>query len=333
MTKKEATKTVRRRALLLAAMPVLGLCGAAHGTVAAPADEAWPRKPIRWIVPFLPGTAPDSSARVLADAMAPLLKQNIIIDNRAGAAGNLGADVVAKAAPDGYTLAMLSGVHTANTAFYRRIPFQLDKDFVPVKALGDSAVLIAASRDAPFKDVPQFLQQARAQPGRLQLGSTTSLTLDLLKVQAGVDVQLVPYKGVGEALQDLVGGRLDLVAGPALQMLPLIRDGRIRPLGLASTRRVPELPGVATFAEHVPGYDAGMWYGLFAPAGTPAEPLQRLHAQLDRILAQPALRRQLAVQGIDLAFASATPQQVRERMQAEIARWRLVAARTGNYAN
>lgn len=321
----------RRRGLLQAA--VAALLPAAAARAAAQPRPAYPNRPLRIVVPFPPGGAQDVLARLVAEPLAGQLGQPVLVENRAGAAGNLGADTVAKAPADGYTLVMLSGVHTANTAFYRRIPFQLEKDFVPVKALGDSAVLIAASRDAPFKDIPQFLQHARAQPGRLQLGSTTSLTLDLLKVQAGVDVQLVPYKGVGEALQDLVGGRLDLVAGPALQMLPLVRDGRIRALGLASTRRVPELPGVATFAEHVPGYDAGMWYGLFAPAGTPAEPLQLLQARLDRILAGPELRRQLAVQGIDLAFASASPQQVRERMQAEIARWRLVAARTGNYAN
>lgn len=319
-----------RRHLLAAGLTTLSLLSLVHPRVQA---QTYPAKPIRLVVPFPAGGAQDVLARLIAEPLAAQLKQPVIVENRAGAAGNLGADFVAKAPADGYTVGILSGVHTANTAFYRQIPFRLEKDFVPVKALGDSAVLLAASKSAPFATIPQFLAHVKAHPGQVQMGSTTSLTLDLLKVQTGLDVQLIPYKGVGEALQDLMGGRLDIVAGPALQMIPLIKQGRIRGLGLASSRRVAELPDVATFGEFVPGYEAGMWYGLFAPAGTPSVVVETLNRQVGVILNQPELREKLALQGIDIAFSSAPPEAIRERMQTEIARWRRVAAKTGNYVN
>lgn len=313
--------------------PALALAFATLAVAPSALAQTFPTKPLRIIVPFPAGGAQDVLTRLIAEPLAAQLKQPVIVENRAGAAGNLGADVLAKAPPDGYTLGVLSGVHTANAAFYRKIAYRLESDFVPVKPLGDSAVLLATSRDSPFSTIPQFLAYAKAHPGKLQLGSTTSLTLDLLKVQTGLDVQLIPYKGLGEALQDLIGGRIDLVAGPALQMIPLVKDGRLRGLGLASTRPVQELPGVATFGEFVPGYDAGMWYGLFAPAGTPPRTIELVNQQVTKILARPEVRQKLALQGIDTGFSQATPQQVQQRMQAEIARWRLVAAKTGNYAN
>jgi len=310
----------------MAALAALTLCCGAL-------SDTYPSKPLRIIVPFPAGGAQDVLARLIAEPLAARLKQPVIVENRAGAAGNLGADVLAKAQPDGYTIGILSGVHTANTAFYRKIPFQLEKDFVPIKALGESAVLLVTSKSTPYANVPQFLSYVKTHPGQVQLGSTTSLTLDLLRVQTGVDIPLVQYKGVGEALQDLIGGRIDIVAGPALQMLPLIKDGRIRALGVASTRRMPELPEVRTFGEFVPGYDAGMWFGLFAPKGTSPQTIDALSQQLTAILGQPEVRSKLAVQGVDVAFSTATPDAIRNRMQTEIARWRRVAAQTGNYAN
>jgi tripartite-type tricarboxylate transporter receptor subunit TctC len=319
--------TILRPALALA------FTALAHVPAAHAQPQAYPSKPLRIIVPFPAGGAQDVLARLIAEPLAAQLKQPVLVENRAGAAGNLGADVLAKAPADGYTFGILSGVHTANAAVYRKIAYRLDGDFAPVKALGDSAVLLAASRNGPVSTIPQFLEYAKTHPGQLQLGSTTSLTLDLLKAQTGLDIQLIPYKGLGEALQDLIGGRLDLVAGPALQMIPMIKEGRIRGLGLASTRQVSELPGVATFAEFVPGYDAGMWYGLFAPAGTPQQAITLIAQQVTQILARPDIQQKLAVQGIDTGFSQATPQQMQQRVQTEIARWREVAAKTGNYAD
>ena len=295
--------------------------------------DGYPSKPIHLIVPFPPGGAQDVLARLIAEPLSAQLKQPVVVENRGGAAGNIGADVLARATPDGYTVGILSGVHTANAAFYRKLNYQLDKDFVPVKALGESAVVLAANKSVPYHDAAQFLAYAKAHPGKIQVGSTTSLTLDLLKVQTGLDIQLIPYKGIGEALQDLMGERVDVVAGPALQMLPLIKQHRIQAIGIASARRVPELPGVGTVGDLVTGYDAGMWYGLFGPKGLPPDVAATLSRDIAAILNQPDVRARLAAQGIDVSFSSTTTAQLTARMQGEIAQWRHVAEKTGNYAN
>ena len=321
----------------MATMGRLGACVAVAATAwmaQVPAHaQAYPSRPVKIIVPFPAGGAQDILARTLADGLAERLKQAVLVENKPGAAGNLGADALAKSPADGHTLGVISGVHSANAAFYRKLPYDLEKDFTLVRALGDSAVLIVASLQAPFKTVPELLAYAKAQPGAALFGSTTSLTMDLLKVQTGADVTMVPYKGLGEALQDLMGGRIQLAAGPSPQLVPLVKEGKIRALGIASSQRMAELPGVATVAETVPGYDAGMWYGLYAPAGTPKAVLARLHADVAAVMADKATLGKLAVQGIDPAFGSASTAQVAARVQQEIARWRRVAAKTGNYAN
>ncbi|MFC5520802.1 tripartite tricarboxylate transporter substrate-binding protein [Polaromonas jejuensis] len=295
--------------------------------------QVFPLRPLRIIVPFPAGGAQDILARTLADGLAARFKQPVIVENRPGAAGNIGAEVLAKAAPDGYTLGILSGVHAANAAFYRKLSYSLERDFVPVSALGDSAVLIVASNQVPFKTIGEMLAYGKANPGKLNFGSTTSLTIDLLKVQTGVDVTMVTYKGLGDALQDLIGGRIDLGAGPSPQLIPLVKEGRIKALGLASRKRIAELPGVATVAETIDGYDAGMWYGLFAPVGTPPALVSLIAHETAQILSSKSTRDKLLMQGIDPAFSTASPQAIRERIQTETARWRKVAARTGNYAN
>jgi tripartite-type tricarboxylate transporter receptor subunit TctC len=317
-----------RRTFLAAAAAAFVL-----GATGARAADAWPSRPVRIIVPFPAGGAQDMVARIVAESLSQRLKQPVLVENRPGAAGNIGAEALAKAAPDGYTFGVLSGVHTANAAFFRKLNYSLDKDFVPVRALGDSAVVIVAAKDAPFKDLPQLLAYAKANPGRVDFGSTTSLVIDLLKTMTGADITMVPYKGLGDALQDAIGGRIQLAAGPSPQLIPLVQDGKIKALALASTKRIRELPGVATVNESVPGYDAGMWYGLFAPAGTPQAVTERVRKEVGDILQQPAIVQKLSTAGIDKGFSAATPAAISERMQQETARWRGVAARTGNYAN
>ena len=309
---------------------VVSLAIAACAGVSA---ETFPSKPLKIILPFPAGGAQDIVARTLADGLSTRLKQPVIVENRPGAAGNIGAEVLAKAPPDGYTLGILSGVHSANAAFYRKLPYSFERDFVPVSAIGDSAVLIVASNQAPFKTIGEMLAYGKGNPGKINFGSTTSLTVDLLKVQTGVDVTMVTYKGLGEALQDLIGGRIELSAGPSPQLIPLIKEGKIRALGLASKKRISELPGVATVAETVAGYDAGMWYGLFAPVGTPAPLVSRIARETAQILASRGTYEKLLAQGIDTEFSGASPQVIGGRIQTEIARWRRVAAATGNYAN
>ncbi|MBF5003885.1 Bug family tripartite tricarboxylate transporter substrate binding protein [Diaphorobacter caeni] len=309
------------------------LAGAMCLATATAFAQSYPAKPIRVVVPFPAGGTQDVLMRLIAEPLGARLKQAIVIENRGGAAGNLGADVVAKAAPDGYTLGLLSGVHTANMGFYRKIPFNLETDFVPVKAVGESAVLIVTGLKTPYANAPEFVQYVKTHPGKVQMGSTTSFSTDLLKMQMGGDIQFIPYKGVGEALQDLIGERLDVVVGPSLQLVPLVKEGKVRALGLGSSRRIPDLPDVAPFIQTVPGYDVGMWFGVFAPKGTPAEVVTRLNTELAQVLKQPELREKLQRQGIDLTFSDATTEQLQKRMRDEIVRWKALAAKTGNYAN
>jgi tripartite-type tricarboxylate transporter receptor subunit TctC len=294
--------------------------------------QDFPDKPIRIIVPFPAGGVQDLLARTVGEGLAQRLRQPVVVDNRAGAAGNIGAEALAKAKPDGYTLGILSGVHTANAGFFRKLNYDLDKDFVPVRMLGESAVLFVAGNQAPFRNVPELLAYAKAHPGRVNFGSTTSLTIDLLRMLAGTDITMIAYKGVGDALKDAIGGRIDLVAGPSPQLVPLVRDGKVRAIGLASTRALPELPGVKPVAETVPGYDAGMWYGLFAPKGTPAAVVRQLEQQLSLVLQDPATVNRLTTAGVEPAGAVA-PAAIAGRIRSESTRWRAVAARTGNYAN
>jgi tripartite-type tricarboxylate transporter receptor subunit TctC len=309
-------------------------CGALLAATCALGVHAqdFPNKPIRIIVPFPAGGVQDLLARTVGEGLAQRLKQPVVVDNRAGAAGNIGAEVLAKAPADGYTLGVLSGVHTANAGFFRKLNYDLEKDFVPVRMLGESAVLFVAGNHAPFRNVPELLAYAKAHPGRVNFGSTTSLTIDLLRVMAGTDITMIAYKGVGDALKDAIGGRIDLVAGPSPLISPLVRDGKVRAIGLASTRALAELPGVKAVAETVPGYDAGMWYGLFAPKGTPAAVVRQLEQQLSQVLKDPAIATRLATAGVEPVGAVA-PAAVATRIQTESARWRAVAARTGNYAN
>jgi tripartite-type tricarboxylate transporter receptor subunit TctC len=294
--------------------------------------QDFPNKPIRIIVPFPAGGVQDLLARTVGEGLAQRLKQPVVVDNRAGAAGNIGAEVLAKAPADGYTLGILSGVHTANAGFFRKLNYDLEKDFVPVRMLGESGVLFVAGNHAPFRNVPELVAYAKAHPGRVNFGSTTSLTIDLLRTMAGTDITMIAYKGVGDALKDAIGGRIDLVAGPSPALVPLVRDGKVRAIGLASTRALAELPGVKPVAETVPGYDAGMWYGLFAPKGTPAVIVRQLEQQLSQMLKDPAIASRLVTAGVEPA-GTVTPAAVATRIQTESARWRAVAARTGNYAN
>lgn len=299
----------------------------------AASAQSYPERPVRILVPFPAGGAQDLLARALAENLSQRLKQPFVVENRPGAAGNIGAEALARSAADGHTLGILSGVHTANAAFYRKLPYDLERDFVPIRGLGDSAVLLVASTKAPFRNTQELVAYAKAHPGKVNFGSTTSLTIDLLRTMTGAEITMISYKGLGDALQDVIGGRVDMAAGPSPQLIPLVKEGKIRALGLASTKRIPELPGVAPVAEAVPGYDAGMWYGLFAPANTPAAVVRLLNQEVAHVMRQPQVVQKLTAMGIDPGSGKASEAEIRARMQSETARWRGVAARTGNYVN
>jgi tripartite-type tricarboxylate transporter receptor subunit TctC len=318
---------MQRRACLLA------LAGGAAAWPAMAQAQDYPVRPVRLLVPFPPGGTQDLLTRLVAEALAARLGQAVVVENRPGAAGNIGAEALARAPRDGYTLGVLSGVHSANAAFYRKLGYDLQRDFAPVRLVGESAVLIAAGNHVPYRDLAGLIAFAKAHPGQVNFGSTTSLTIDLLRMLTGVEITMVSYKGPGEAMQDAIGGRIDLVAGPAPQLLPLVRDGRIRAIAVAGTRRIAELPQVQAAAETVPGYDAGMWYGVFAPAGTPAAIVARLGDELTRIVRDPVTVARMSDGGVVPAADAPTAAALLARMRTETARWRDVVAHTGNYAN
>jgi tripartite-type tricarboxylate transporter receptor subunit TctC len=316
------------RNLLVAAAAAASLICASQASAGTYPDRA-----IRIVVPFPAGGAQDVLARAVGERLSKRLKQPVIIENKAGAAGNLGADYLAKSSPDGYTFGILSGVHTANAAFYRKLNYNLATDFTPVHALGESAVLLVVNPKAPFKDVPTLIEYAKKYPNKVNFASTSSLVRDLLKTMTGAEIQMITYKGVGEAITDLVGGRLDIVAGPAAQMLPLIEQGRIEALAVASNKRIPSLPNTRTVGETVRGFNAGMWYGLFAPLKTPPEIVQRVSQELDAIVKQPDFAKQLSVLGIEPATPAFTNAEMQRRITSETSMWKAVVAKTGNYAN
>ncbi len=311
-------------------------CVLAAAALAAPL-AAWaqnyPSKVVRIIVPFPAGGTQDVLTRIVAEPLGKRLKQPVVVENKGGAAGNLGADSLAKSAPDGYTIGLLSGVHSANAAFFRKIPFSLESDFVPIKALGESPVIYVTSPKAKYSTPQEFLAYAKANPGKIQAGSTTSFAIDLLKMQSGIDVQFIPYKGVGEALQDLMGDRIDIGVGPAPQLLPLIRSNKLKAFAMGSGHRIPELPDVVPFSDALPDYDIGMWFALFAPKNTPPDIIARLNKEMTEVLNDPSIKDKIAKQSVDLKFSSATAADIQGRMAAEVKRWKLVAEKTGNYVN
>jgi len=327
MTQTLRTAIANRRALAarLAAAVLLSVLGCG-----AWAQAAYPSKPIRLIVPFTGGNH-DGVARAVADKLAERLGQPVVVDNRGGAAGNIGADAIAKAAPDGYTIGVLSAIHTVNSGYFRKLPFDIGNDFTPLALLGESPVLLVSSQQAPFKTVPELLAYARANPGKVNFGSTTAFTIELLKSLTDIDITTVLYKGIGEAQTDLAAGRIDLSAGAAQQVQPLIKAGRFRALAVASKAPVADFPDLPTVAQTVPGYDASIWFGLFAPANLPPAIAARLRSALAEVTALPEVKQRLAALGVDDAARQIPPEAITERLRSESALWKRVAAKSGSY--
>ncbi len=283
----------------------LGLLGV---LLAAPAwAQAYPTKPIRIVAPFPPGGVADLLARGLQADLQAALGQQIIIDNKPGAGGNLGAEIVAKAEPDGYTLLLASaGILTINEFLYAKMPFDPAKAFAPITVVGDMPNIVVVHPKTGVTTLKGLIDKAKAEPGKLNFGSagngtTTHLAMELLQTAAGIKLAHVPYKGAAPAVQDLVAGQIDgLVDNPPL-VLGHIRSGAIRALALASAQRMSILPDVPTAAEAgLPGFEASSWFALIAPAGTPKEVLARLNTVTVKILRDPKMVETFAGRGVRL---------------------------------
>jgi tripartite-type tricarboxylate transporter receptor subunit TctC len=282
-----------RLATLLACITMAGVAAA----------QPWPSKPIRIVVNFPPGGAADQIARAVAAPLQATLGQNVVVENRAGSGGNLGGDAVAKSPPDGYTLLMSSGgMVSVNPHIYARMPFDPAKDLVPVAAAARVLVFLVVRSESPSRDFNAFLADLKANPGKRSFGSpgngsSPHLATEMMKAQTGTFAVHVPYRGAAPALTDLLGGQLDFLFDPGIA-IPHVRSGKLRMLAVGSPQRSPLFPEVPTLAElGLAGFDADTIFGFYAPAGTPADVINRLNAEINRILATPTLKERIAALG------------------------------------
>lgn len=290
------------------------------------AGQTYPNKALRIIVPFAPGGSTDIFARLVGERLALSLGQSAVIENRAGASGNIGADAVAKAAPDGYTLLMATtGVMAINNALFKNMPYDAAKDFEPVVFIASITNVLSVPNDLPAKNVAELVALAKKDPDKLSFassgaGSSTHLSAELFKSMAGVDVVHIPFKGSGQALIDVVAGRVSMIFDNMPSALPHIRAGKLRALAVTGSRRSGALPEVPTIAEAgVPGYESLSWSGFAAPAGTPREIVQRLNRETGTILASADMKQKLADQGAEAVGGA--PEAFAAHIRAEREKW------------
>lgn len=316
----------RRFCLQLAALGAAGGLPAAFAAGAAPAATDYPLKPIRLVVPFPPGGGADALARLVMPRVAQALGQTIVIDNRPGAGGNVGAEAVAHAAPDGYTLLYgTNGTHAINAALYRSLPFDPQRDFAPVARLTEIATLLVVHPQLPVRDVAELIRHARAHPGQLNFasagnGTTSHLAGEMLRAQAGIELVHVPYRGGAAAMTDLIAGQVQLMIDVMPNAWPQAQAGRVRALAVGGAQRFAGTPDIPTVAEAgLRGFDASAWDGLFAPAGTPEPIVARLNAAVRQALADPEVVQTLRARGAQPV--PGTPEEFGRFVRASAAAW------------
>jgi tripartite-type tricarboxylate transporter receptor subunit TctC len=304
---------------------LLAATAAAFATPAL-AQAPWPSRPIRLIVPFPPGAANDTLGRAMADQLTPRLGQPVVVENRGGAGGTIGSEAVARSAPDGYTLLLGHiGTLAVNVAMYPHLTYSPVRDFAPVAMIATTPNVLVVNPRQPFRDMKSFFDYAKANPGKLRYGTagngSAGHTVMLAFLHAtGLNLEHVPYRGLGPALNDLVAGHVDVTWGGAPTVMPLARQGLLRALGVSSLQRAPSLPDLPTAAETVaPGFDAVPWYGIAAPAGTPAAIIMRLNAEINASLNTPAVADRLRQEGAEPS--PKTPEEFGAFIRAEVARW------------
>ncbi len=277
----------------VAALPSLSLGAAA---------QSYPARPVHLIVGFAAGGPNDTTARLIGQWLSERLGQQFIIENRTGAGGNIGTEVVVRAPPDGYTLLLAASSNAVNATLYDKLSYDFIRDIAPVAGLVRVPNVLVVNPSVPAKTVPEFIAYAKARPGQINMatagnGSTTHISGELFKAMAGVDLVAVAYRGGGPALVDLLGGQMQVMFEPSISVIELIRAGKLRALAVTSATRSDLLPDVPTVGEFVPGYEASQWYGVGAPKGTPAEVIARLNSEINMALADPKLQARLAEQG------------------------------------
>ena len=312
---------------------LLACFSAAHAQVVSKPAGAYPTRPIRLIVPFAPGGSNDIMARLAGQKLSESLGTQVVVDNRAGGSGIIGTDIAAKAAPDGYTLLMMSLTFAVNPSLYSKLPYDTEKDLTPVTLVASAPLMLVVHPSIPAKSVQDFLAYAKANPGKLNFGSggpgtTPHLAGEMLKMMAGVKMTHVPYKGGGPALNDLIGGQIQLMLENIPSTLPHAKSGRLRALAVSGLRRSPLVPDLPTLDEAgLKGYEIVGWNGLFVPTGTPRPIVTLLYKETAKALAQPDVKERLATMGAEPVGNS--PDAFRAFVKAEIAKWARVVKEAG----
>ncbi len=299
----------------------------------AHAQQAYPSKPIRLIVPFAPGGSNDIVARIIGHKLGESMGQQVITDNRGGASGIVGTDLAAKAAPDGYTMLMMSLTLAVNPSLFKKLPYDTEKDLLPVSLVASAPLILVVHPSMPVKTLKDFIAHAKANPGKLNFGSggtgtTPHLAGEMLKSMAGLQMTHVPYKGGGPALADLMGGQLQLMLENIPSTLPFVKSGKLRVLALSGLKRSSLVPDVPTLDESgLKGYEIVGWNGLFLPAGTPNAIVTRLHTETVKALAAADIKERLT--GMGAEGVGSTPAQFAAFMKSEIKKWAQVARDAG----
>jgi tripartite-type tricarboxylate transporter receptor subunit TctC len=322
------TRTLAALALaMLASLALAMLASGAHA-------QAWPAKPIKWVVPFAPGGTTDILARTIGDKLAIALGQPVIIENKPGAGGGVGADYTAKAPADGYTI--MGGTistHAINASLYKSLPYDPVKDFAPITLIARVPNMLVVNPDVPAKNVAELIALMKANPVKYTFassgnGTSQHLSGELFKTMAGVEMQHIPYKGSPPALQDVVGGQVTMTFDNITTAWPLAKGGKLRALAVTTAKRSSVAPEVPTLAESgLAGYEVGSWQGVFAPAGTPPEIVKRLNAEIVKIIRMPDVNEKLTALGAEPV--GNTPEEFGALVRAEVGKWADVVKKSG----
>lgn len=299
----------------------------------AQSANTYPNQAITMVVPQAPGGTNDIVARLIAVELAEEFKQSVVVTNRPGAGGNIGTEQTKRATPDGYTLLMtVNSAQAINPSLYKNVGFDPVKDFAPITTIGAVPNVLLVNPNFPAKTLDEFIALIKANPGKYQYASAGNGTLNhllgaMLDKRAGLKMEHIPYKGVGPAMVDVLGGQVPIVFASLPSSLANIRSGKLRALGVSTDKRSPALPDVPAISEKIPGFSGDLWIALFAVAGTPPEVIDTLYQTTARIMQKPAVQKKLAEQGVELAFD--TPAQLQKRLDQDIVKWRDIVKASG----
>ena len=304
---------------------------ASFATAGMARAQAFPSKPLRIVVPAVPGGGTDIMARLLSPRLQQILGTSIVVENRAGASTNIGTEFTARAAPDGYTVLIATTPHAVNPTLFAKLPFDPIKDFTMISLLAKTTTVLVVHPSLPVKNVKELIALAKAKPGQLTSatsgGTSQFLAVEMLKSQAGFDVLNIPYKGAGAALNDTIAGHVQFQVNTMLAALPFIQNGRLRAIAVCGAQRAKSLPNVPTIAETIPGFESSGWYALMGPAGMPRDVTLKLHDSFAKALHTPEITKRLNDLGVEVV--AGTPDELTKLMPQEIVKWGKVVKASG----